>query len=57
MLRLVRDLQKGEEPAAPHHGEWYNVRSVSVILDPDADWQTGAETLRHGGTITKHAAE
>jgi len=57
MLRLVRELQRGKEPDAPHHGEWYNVRSVSVVIDPDADWQQGAEQYRHGGTIAKHAAE
>jgi hypothetical protein len=56
MLRLVRELERGKEPDAPHHGEWYNVRSVSVLIDPNADWQEEAEPFRHGGTITKHAA-
>ena len=35
MLRLARELQAGKAPAAAAHGEWYNVRSVSVVLDAE----------------------
>jgi len=57
MLRLARELQAGTAPAAAAHGEWYNVRSVSVVLDADADWQEGAAPYFAGGTIQKAAAE
>ena len=56
MLRLARALEKGEEPQAARHGEWYNVRSVSVVLDPSEDWQHGASSYFPGGAI-KAAAE
>ena len=56
MLRLARELEQGKEPAAASHGEWYNVRSVSIVLDRDVPWVEGA-AHRFPGVPIKEAAE
>jgi hypothetical protein len=56
VLKMARDLEKGIEPAAASHGEWYNVRSCATLLPRDTDWQQGAAWLLAGGQI-KSAAE
>jgi phenylpropionate dioxygenase-like ring-hydroxylating dioxygenase large terminal subunit len=56
VLKMMRDLEKGIEPAAASHGEWYNVRSCATLLSRDTDWQQGAAWLLAGGQI-KSAAE
>jgi phenylpropionate dioxygenase-like ring-hydroxylating dioxygenase large terminal subunit len=56
MLKLARDLEKGIEPEAAHHGEWYNIRSGAVLLARDVEWQKGTAWLLAGGQI-QNAAE
>ncbi|MDA0238576.1 MAG: Rieske 2Fe-2S domain-containing protein [Proteobacteria bacterium] len=56
LIQMAQDLEKGIEPAAPHYGEWYNVRSVSVNLERDTDWVEGAKPY-FPGTAMKVAAE
>lgn len=56
MLKMAKDLKKGTEPKAARHGDWYNVRSASIILEPDIQFAEGAERLLVGGDI-KEAAE
>jgi hypothetical protein len=48
MLRLARDLEKGKEPTAAQHGEWYNVRSCAAILPRDTEWKSGCAWLIRG---------
>ena len=58
MLRLARDLEKGKEPAAAQHGEWYNVRSCAAILPRDTEWKSGCAWLIRGSQAeTPRAAE
>ena len=56
VMKLARDLQKGIEPEAAHHGEWYNVRSCATLLAHDTTWKEGTAPLMAGGEI-KQAAE
>ena len=49
MLRLARELEKGKEPTAAHHGEWYNVRSCATLLPRATDWKSGCAWLMKGG--------
>ena len=56
MLQLAKELQKGKAPSAAIHGDWYKVRSVSILLDQHVDWQKGAAHLISGQQL-KSAAE
>ena len=51
ILRCARDLQRGREPAAAHNGSWYNVRSASIVLEPDVAYHDGAASLLAGAEI------
>ena len=42
LLRQVRNLQKSVEPAEPHTGAAYRVRSAALVLDRDVEWDAGA---------------
>ena len=56
MLQLAKELQKAKAPSAAIHGDWYNVRSASILLDQHVDWQKGAAHLISGQQL-KSAAE
>jgi phthalate 4,5-dioxygenase len=43
LLRLVRELQQGQEPHAAEHGELYGVRAVQIILKRGVPFQEGAK--------------
>ncbi len=45
LKKMVLDLQAGKEPEAPHHGDWYNVRPASIIMDRKTDYEVGARWL------------
>ena len=55
LIQMAKDLQNGKEPAAAFHGEWYNLRSASTLLDKDLDWQEGAAWLLKGGELSQAA--
>jgi hypothetical protein len=56
VLKLAKELKKGNAPKAAKHGEWYNVRSASVVLDADVPYEDGIKPLAQAGGI-KAAAE
>ncbi|MCD6075548.1 MAG: hypothetical protein K0Q70_2431 [Rhodospirillales bacterium] len=45
LKKLVLDLQAGREPEAPHHGDWYNVRPASIIMDRATPYDEGSRWL------------
>jgi phthalate 4,5-dioxygenase oxygenase subunit len=45
LLRMARDLEKGIEPYAPHHGDLFKLRAIDVVSDIE-DLETLLE--RHG---------
>ena len=56
LLRLAKELHGGKIPAAASHGDWYNVRSASVLLDQNVNWQDGSAHLVQG-RVEKSAAD
>ena len=56
ILRMADDLERGVEPEAARHGDWYNVRSASIVLDRKVPFQEGAAALlmgtRRGATVS-----
>ena len=56
LLRLAKELRGGKIPAAASHGDWYNIRSASVLLDQNVDWQDGSAHLVPG-RVKKSAAD
>jgi nitrite reductase/ring-hydroxylating ferredoxin subunit len=56
LIRLAKELAEGTEPIAATHGDLYNVRSVSILLDEGVAFAEGAEHLFPGGDI-RSAAE
>ena len=59
LIEMSKDLEAGQEPAAARHGEWYNVRSASLLIPRDQDWVEGSAHRRAGLPLeqTKEAAE
>jgi len=55
MLRLAAALAAGTEPEPARHGDWYNVRSASVVLDRKIPFEEGAAWLLEGAV--RQAAE
>jgi hypothetical protein len=53
---MAKDLADGKEPEAANQGNWYNIRSVAIVLDKEADVDEGAGDLFAGGEI-RSAAE
>jgi len=45
LIGLAMSLQEGIEPVEAAHGDWYQVRSASAILDNDVDFNVGAAHL------------
>jgi hypothetical protein len=45
LLQEIRALQHGEEPQAAHHGEVYWVRSCSLLLNREVEFDEGAREL------------
>ena len=45
LLKLVKEYEVGKTPSAAFNGECYNVRSASLLLERDIDWQQGAAHL------------
>jgi len=45
LLQEIRALQKGQEPQAAHHGEIYHVRSCSLLLNREIEFDEGAREL------------
>ncbi len=56
LIRLAKELADGIEPIAATHGDLYNVRSVSILLEEGVGFSDGAEHLFPGGDI-RSAAE
>jgi hypothetical protein len=60
MRRLLtdgaRDLEKGVEPLAARDGSLYRIRSDSVIIDEDVDFDEKPDILE-GMRVNAHAAE
>lgn len=48
MIRLARELEDGKEPEAPRHPEWFNIRSVSVVLGENEDVKASLKELAAG---------
>ncbi|MDA0238577.1 MAG: Rieske 2Fe-2S domain-containing protein [Proteobacteria bacterium] len=55
MIGMAKDLNAGKEPIAARHGDWYNVRSASVVLDRELEWQESAAWLLRGDPLQKAA--
>ena len=49
MLDLARDCAKGKEPEVARRGDWYRVRSATVVLDRDQPFDKAAATLLKAG--------
>ena len=45
LLQLVKEFEEGKTPSAAYNGECYKVRSASLLLERDIDWQRGAAHL------------
>ena len=45
LLQEIRDLQDAREPFAAQHGDVYWVRSASLLLKRDVDFDEGAREL------------
>ena len=45
LLKLVKEFEEGKSPSAAYNGECYKVRSASLLLERDIDWQRGAAHL------------
>jgi phthalate 4,5-dioxygenase len=45
LLQEIQALEQGHEPAAAHHGDLYWVRSCSLLLNRDTDFEEGARAL------------
>ena len=45
LLQEIRALQQGQEPKAAHHGDVYWVRSCSLLLDREVEFEQGAREL------------
>ena len=45
LLQEIRALQQGQEPAAAHHGDAYWVRSCSLLLSRQIEFDEGARDL------------
>jgi phthalate 4,5-dioxygenase len=43
LLKLARDLQKGQEPAAATNPDAYRVRSASIVLEREQEFDQGAK--------------
>ncbi|MBT3990327.1 MAG: aromatic ring-hydroxylating dioxygenase subunit alpha [Rhodospirillaceae bacterium] len=56
LIQMAKDLADGKEPEAANQGNWYNIRSVAIVLDKEADVDEGAGDLFAGGEI-RSAAE
>jgi phenylpropionate dioxygenase-like ring-hydroxylating dioxygenase large terminal subunit len=56
MLRLAAECAEGREPEAARHGEWYNVRSASLLLAQDVPFEDGAAQMLKGAA-PRQAAE
>jgi hypothetical protein len=52
LLQLADDCTKGIAPEAPKHGDWYNVRSASITLDPSVPFEQGAAMLLAGAELS-----
>ncbi|MGH7089376.1 MAG: Rieske 2Fe-2S domain-containing protein [Stellaceae bacterium] len=55
MLRLAAHCAAGHEPEAARHGEWYNVRSASLLLPQGMPFADGAAEMLMGAP--RQAAE
>ena len=45
LLQEIRALQQGQQPFAAHHGDVYWVRSASMLLNRDVEFDTGARHM------------
>ena len=45
LLKLVKEFEEGKSPSAAYNGECYKVRSASLLLERDIDWQRGAARI------------
>ena len=45
ILAMAKALAAGQEPDEPHHGERYDVRPASLLLDRDVEFEAGAAAL------------
>ncbi len=45
MLGLAKDMTEGKSPECARHGDWFGVRSASVILRPDQPFDEAAAWL------------
>ncbi len=45
LLQEIRALEEKQEPSAAHHGDWYWVRSASMVLRRDIPFEEGARAL------------
>lgn len=52
LLQLAESCSKGNAPEASKVGAWYNVRSASIVLDPEVPFERGAANLRIGGVTS-----
>jgi phthalate 4,5-dioxygenase oxygenase subunit len=55
ILRLCKELQAGDEPAAALDNAAFNIRSASIVLPREADWLTDALALTAGLTEEERA--
>jgi hypothetical protein len=45
LLQEIRSLQEGQQPSAAHHGDAYWVRSCSLLLNREVEFEEGAREL------------
>jgi hypothetical protein len=45
LIQEMRALQQGHEPQAAHHGDAYWVRSCSLLLNREVEFEEGAREL------------